>query len=280
MKINAHSPGAQLESIKRYGQGEISDDLDWLAKEIPIALVFNGIAHAVMLATPTDLEDMALGFALSEGIIDRAADLFDLEVVPQSRGIELQIQIAARCQWRLKQRQRQMAGRTGCGLCGVERLEDVCADLPRVVAVRPTDQALLTAMGQLPGHQRLQQLTGGVHAAAWANLETGQILCVREDVGRHNALDKLVGWLTREAVDTREGFVVMTSRGSYELVQKAARAGVGAVACASAVTALAAEYANQCGLQLYGFLREGGFVQYGLRAAQSSGDVKGCANDT
>ena len=225
-----------------------------LAEEVPVAFVVNGISHAVMMATPADLEDFALGFALTEGLIDSPSQLYDTEheVLPQ--GIEVRLQVAASAEHRLKERRRAMAGRTGCGLCGAERLEQVRMAVPTAPDVGLTEQALLRAHALLRDHQPEKQRTGATHAAAWANLD-GEIVCVREDVGRHNALDKLIGALRKSRQDMAQGFVCITSRASFEMVQKTLQSGAGVLAAVSAPTALAVSLAQAHNLMLVGLIR-------------------------
>ncbi len=234
---------------------------DWLAEEVPIALVFNGISHAVMMATPADLEDFALGFGLTEGLLQRPEELYGVELLPRADGIELQLNVAAACEWRLKERRRSLAGRTGCGLCGTDSLDQVRLPLPPLQPVVVQAQALLRAQQALRQSQALQRLTGATHAAAWCSLD-GSLQLLREDVGRHNALDKLIGALQRSGVDRQQGFACITSRASFEMVQKSARAGMAVLAAVSAPTALAVDLAQQCGQLLAGFVRDDGLVAY------------------
>jgi len=241
--------------------GQAQTQADWLAEEVPVALVFNGISHAVMMASPCDLEDFALGFALTEGLIQQPADLYGTEVVTVPQGIELRLEVSARCFAALKARRRSLAGRTGCGLCGTDSLDQVCLTLPAVAAVCVAPPALARAQRELRGGQRLQQLTGACHAAAWCALD-GEVRLVREDVGRHNALDKLIGALARAPVRPDAGFIAITSRASFEMVQKCAQAGVGLLAAVSAPTALAVATAQRAGLALAGFVRADDFVAY------------------
>lgn len=253
---------SQAVVAKRYAQGEWRDQPDQIAEEVPLALIYNGIAHAVMLGTPADLEDFALGFSLTEGLIHHAKDLRDMEVVKSELGLELYIDIAAEAFHGFKASRRQMAGRTGCGLCGQETLEQAIRPIPKVgnnLRIQP--QALERALSQLPDWQTLHQTTGGVHAAAWADVE-GNIQALREDVGRHNALDKLLGALFKRGVDTRQGFLLLTSRASHELVYKAAFAGIELMAAVSAPTTLALRHADEAGLTLVGWVRKGGFSVY------------------
>jgi FdhD protein len=234
---------------------------DWLAEEVPVALSFNGVAHAVMLASPADLEDFALGFALTEGLIDTPAALYDVERVDTPDGIELRLEVSSACAWRLRERRRNLAGRTGCGLCGTEHLAQVRQPLPTLPPLRVHPDRLSAAMRGLLSRQAMQQLTGATHAAAWCAAD-GEVRIVREDVGRHNALDKLVGALSRARVEAGTGFVLVTSRASFEMVQKTARAGVSVLGAVSAPTSLAVETARDCGLLLAGFVRGDAMVAY------------------
>lgn len=234
---------------------------DWLAEEVPVALVFNGITHAVMLASPADLEDFALGFALTEGLIDQPDQCYGIEAQHAPGGITLDLHIAAACAWRLKERRRHLAGRTGCGLCGTDSLAHVQRSLPPAPAVQVPASALALAHQALRQHQHVQQLTGATHAAAWCSLQ-GQVLRVREDVGRHNALDKLIGAMHHAGDKPAQGFALITSRASFEMVQKAAAAGIGVLAAVSAPTALAVRTAHSLGVALAGFVRGGSGVAY------------------
>lgn len=244
----------------RHGEWQAADDA--VVGEVPVALVYNGISHAVMLATPSDLEDFALGFSLSEGLISRKGELRDIEIVHNDLGIELHLEIAPQAFQGFKISRRQLAGRTGCGLCGQESLEQAIHPIPAVThTLRLNPQAIASAIEQLPRLQTLHQLTGGVHAAAWANSQ-GQILLVREDVGRHNALDKLLGAMFKRNITPQQGFLLLTSRASHELVYKAAFAGIELMAAVSAPTSLALKHAQQAGLTLIGWVRKNGFTVY------------------
>lgn len=249
------TPGSRVASIRGLREGRYFEADDWVAEEIPIAFVYNGISHAVMLATPCDLEDFALGFSWTEGIIDSRDQVFDIEVVPADQGIEVRLEIASSCFARLKERRRNLAGRTGCGLCGTESLEQACRRPPPIAQrVRFSAAAIEHAMAELRAHQTLQKLTGATHAAAWCGLD-GSIVRVREDIGRHNALDKLLGHLLHHAIDRGEGFVAVTSRASYEMVQKTAQAGIAMLAAISSVTSLAIDVARDSDVTLVGFAR-------------------------
>lgn len=229
--------------------------MDTVPEEVPVALSYNGISHAVMLASPADLEDFALGFSLSEGILAAPSELYDLELEVDEKGVVVRMRIAEERFAALKGRRRALAGRTGCGLCGVESLDQVA----RALAPLPDGPvfpaaALQHALANLRGRQPLRDRTGGVHAAAWADADGG-LLLVREDVGRHNALDKLIGALAGGGFDPRAGFALVTSRASFEMVQKAASAGIPLLAAVSAPTGYAIRLAGDVGLTLVGFVR-------------------------
>ena len=232
-----------------------------LAEEVPVALVFNGISHAVMMATPLQLEDFALGFALSEGLIDLASHMYGVEVIEQEQGIELHIDIASQCEVRLKERKRSMAGRTGCGLCGTDSLAQVKLSLPQAPAIHLDIQAMQRAHAGLRAMQPLKLQTGATHAAAWSDAY-GVIQLVREDVGRHNALDKLIGAMTKAHLDATQGFICITSRASFEMVQKTIQSGAGALTAVSAPTRLAVDIALSHNLLLAGQVRGDSFTAY------------------
>ena len=254
--------GARSLPVRGTRGGRVFSGQDWVAEEVPVALEFNGISHAVMLATPLDLEDFALGFSLSEGILDDAHELYSVEEEQSALGITLHLQVASAAFARLKDRRRSMTGRTGCGLCGTESLGQVCRSLPPISAPgRFNHAAIERAMGQFRALQTLQQSTGAVHAAAWCTCD-GEVLWLREDVGRHNALDKLIGALSHNDVDAGTGFIAVTSRASFEMVQKTAMAGVSMLAAVSAPTSLAVSTAQNAGITLVGFARQQDLVVY------------------
>ena len=240
---------------------------DLLIDESPLALVYNGISHAVMMVTPIQLNEFVLGFSLTEGIIDSPNELYDLVIEQTPDGYTAQCEIASRCFDRLKGRRRQMAGRSGCGLCGIESLQMIVTRYKAVNSLSLKPEAVEAAILQLNQSQPLQQATGASHGAAWCSLE-GAIQWVGEDVGRHNALDKLIGWLCSSGV-SREGFVLVSSRASFEMVQKAVAAQIGAMVTVSAATALAVEQAKSHGLYLVGFARPGRHVIYSSGAPES-----------
>lgn len=229
--------------------------IEQIAEEAPIALIYNGVSHVVVMASPADLEDLVLGFSLSEGIITGVAELGGIEIVPEQTGYSVYMSIPPERVALIEQRRRNMSARTGCGVCGAETIEQAMRDVPTVAARgRVTQQAIASAMKQLPTLQTLNAQTGATHAAAWANL-AGEVQQVREDVGRHNALDKLIGVLASGNMDTARGFALITSRASYEMVQKAAMAGIGLLAAVSAPTAFAVRVARAANVTLAGFVR-------------------------
>lgn len=232
------------------------DRLDCLAEEVPVALVYNGISHAVMMASPAHLEDFARGFSLSEGIIEKAGEIRDVEILPHAKGIELKIDLAPESFWRLKERRRTIAGRTGCGLCGLDSLEAVARDLPKIGGRKKISlHAIERALQALPAAQIFNQQAHALHAAAYAD-DAGTLLLVREDVGRHNALDKLAGAMAKAGLDPASGFCVITSRCSVEMVQKAVIAGIPILVSVSAPTQMAAKVADEAGLTLLALARE------------------------
>jgi len=226
-----------------------------VAEEVPIALVYNGRPYVVVMGTPSDLEDLAVGFSRTEGVVNDSSLIERIEVVRASHGIELQIQIPAANAEQLEDRARALVSRTGCGLCGVETINDVLrvpAALSSHLAV--STEALWTAGSELSRQQTLNNETNTVHAAGWA-LSDGALQVVREDVGRHNALDKVLGALARSRTNPADGFVVVTSRASYEMIQKAAVCGIELVAAISRPTGLAIRFAEAAEMTLVGLLR-------------------------
>ena len=259
----ADETGAQRLDVRVRRGGAVTDSQDWLADEVPVALIFNGISHAVMLATPLDLEDFALGFGLTEGLLARADELYGVEVLPDPAGMRIEMEVSSACFARLKDKRRSMAGRTGCGLCGTESLEQVEPPLRALAPGAPplSPPAIAAALRAMPSHQALQKRTGATHAAAWCSLD-GQVRIVREDVGRHNALDKLVGAMVESGVDARDGFCCITSRASVEMVRKAVAVGITALVAVSAPTSRAVDTARRAGLALAGFARHDDLVLY------------------
>jgi FdhD protein len=255
-------PSYQISRVERWhGDIHVSQE-DCIAEEAPIALLYNGEPHVVMLATPLDLEDFALGFSLTENIVASAREVESVRTYQRVEGIEIRIRIPeTRCKT-ISEKGRNLTGRTGCGLCGARTLEQAMRRPPPVgCGVRiPSDQ-LTGALAELRDHQRLNRITGAVHAAAWAVPDQG-IQLVREDIGRHNALDKLIGALARKGTDFESGFVMVTSRASYEMVQKCASVGITVMAAISAPTGLALRLAKDTKFTLVAFARNDDYTVY------------------
>lgn len=281
--------GCATRPVTRVERGlRVAGD-DRLAEEVPVAMHFDGSPFAVMMATPDDLEDFARGFALTEGKVETVLEIVDIDVRHVLEGITVDVRTASGmsrtgsaptkpvptdpiCDSRglmgadpvgdLGPMARQLPGRSGCGICGSRELEDVVRH-PAPVAAGPVigADAIERALESLRGMQPINAFTGSVHAAAWATPD-GTIVKVREDVGRHNALDKLIGAMLVDGSDPRDGFLVITSRASYEMVTKAAVAGMTIVVAISAPTALAVHLAEDCGVTLLGFARPGRFNIY------------------
>jgi FdhD protein len=252
----------QQRTVNRWQGNQPSEEQDYVAEEVPIVLVYNGISHVVMLATPTNLEDFALGFSLTEGIIQSAQEFLSAKVYHRANGIEVNIKIPESRFQCLSAKGRNLTGRTGCGLCGASTLKQAIRQpAPVVNSIRVTAAQLTAALEDLHYKQALNKLTGAIHAAAWVEPEAG-IIHLREDVGRHNALDKLLGLLCRTGKDVNSGFVIVTSRASYEMLQKTAVMGIGLLVAISAPTGLAIRLAEQAGVTLVGFARGENHVIY------------------
>ncbi|WP_233842097.1 formate dehydrogenase accessory sulfurtransferase FdhD [Dyella sp. 2HG41-7] len=256
--------GYVTRRVDRYRRGEHESTSDTITEEVPVAMIYNDVPFAVMMVTPLDLEDFALGFSLSEGLIAKPEELVSLEVRAQLEGIELAMQVSSNA---VEQRagvggERLLPGRSGCGLCGARMLEDAVRH-PAPVGEGPKIEAaaLERALETLHEAQPVNRATGSVHAAAWVDRD-GLIVLVREDVGRHNALDKLIGAMSKDHIDPERGFLLVTSRASYEMVTKAASAGITVMAAISAPTALAIHLAESTRLTLIGFARPGSYVVY------------------
>jgi FdhD protein len=267
MSPNARGmPGlAHLDVLLRDGEREAHADA--IAEEVPIALEYNGVSHAVMFATPSDLEDFARGFTLSEGIVATPWQIYDVEIAEvTARGIRVAIEIASECFALLKDRRRALTGRTGCGLCGTESLDHAVRALaPLADGVTLPIATLIAAQEAMHKRQALMHATGAVHAAGFVD-RAGQLVDVREDIGRHNALDKLFGALIARGVDLTEGAALITSRASFEMVQKSVTLGVPILAAVSAPTALAVRIAREANLTLLGFVRGGHYCCYSVPA--------------
>lgn len=254
--------GAVLRDVLRLRAGTWASVRDAVADEVPVAIEYNGVPFAVMMVTPLDLEDFALGFSLSEGIVERADDITIESIAVHVDGAVVQLRVPTAAAEALQQRRRNLQGRSGCGVCGNASIDAVLATPPPVAdALRITSQALRDAFVHLRASQPINAASGATHAAAWATRE-GLVTCVREDIGRHNALDKCIGALHRAGIDPRHGFAVVTSRASYEMVMKTARAGIELLAAISAPTSLAIALAASSRQTLIGFARDADCVVY------------------
>lgn len=262
MQKDTSAPTSAEVPVQRWKNGQLTRTTDYVTEEFPVALVYHGVPHVVMLATPADLEDYAVGFTVSEGLVGSPDEIQSVEVERAAESIEVRIGIAGERFSELLRRRRNLTGRSGCGLCGAETVEEAIRP-PVQVAKGPTVTSadLHAALIQLESMQPVNARTGSIHAAAWVVPGKG-IQLVREDVGRHNALDKVIGALVRSRTDVTAGYALITSRASFEMVQKAAAAGITFVAAVSAPTALAIRMAEQTGLTLVGFARRDQHVVY------------------
>jgi FdhD protein len=228
---------------------------EWVP-EVPVALEFNGVSYAVMMATPADLEDFATGFAIAEGLATHAAQMIEVAPVEVDKGWIVRASIEGLGAEKLGERVRARVAESSCGLCGIENLEAVARPLPLVEPHTPiASDAIFRALGALRAHQTLGRATGAAHAAAHVMMD-GTIACVREDVGRHNAMDKLVGALMRNGVSLRHGFILSTARCSYEIVEKSVKAGATTLVTVSLPTSMAVERAQSAGLSLWALARD------------------------
>jgi len=254
--------GIARRAVERWRDGRRHCFDDQIAEEVPVAFVYNDAPFAVMMATPADLADFATGFALSEGIVERAGDVAIEGIEHLIEGIEIRLRIPDDRAEALALRRRSMSGRSGCGVCGSELLDTALRHpAPVTSAIEVSVPALNHALAELRQAQDLGHLTGATHAAGWAALD-GALALVREDVGRHNALDKLIGAMAAAGADPGDGFLVVTSRASYEMAMKAASANIALMAAISAPTALAISLAERTHLTLVGFARADGHAVY------------------
>jgi len=261
LRLGYAKPLLELQ-VRRWRDGTVEERTEPVVEETPVAVVYNGVPHVVMMATPSDLEDFVLGFSLTEELIRTPADLLSLEIVRYSQGIEIQTTVSPECDAVIAGRTRRLTGRTGCGICGSDSIAVVLKEprqVPAGTVVRPA--SIQTALEALTERQTLNAATGAVHAAAWASAN-GSIELVREDVGRHNALDKLIGAAVKKGVDPATGFVVVTSRASFEMVQKAMILGAQLLAAISGPTGLAVRVAEHSGMTLVGFARKDKLTLY------------------
>ncbi len=254
--------GIEQVAVDRFHDHQSTRAVDQVVCELPVALVYNGISHAVMMATPTDLDVFAKGFSLSEGILSNLKELYSLDIHQTELGVQIDMTITNSAFAALKEHRRMMVGRTGCGLCGIESLQQFHTPLPQVTSKARADwlMQIPSAVSKLEAKQNITQITGGAHAAAW--VVDGGIVELFEDVGRHNALDKLLGCLAQNHCDVSSGFIVMTSRASYELIRKCAQLNIGLLASISAPTSMAIQMAKAAGLTLASFCRGNDFVLY------------------
>jgi FdhD protein len=258
----AELPGMVRLPVRRWRDGSWEQAHDEVAEEAPVALTFNSIPHVVMLATPRDLTDLGRGFALTEALVDAPAEIRAAELKQEDGALEVALSIPQERLTQLLARRRNLEGRTGCGVCGAQTVEEaIRKPAPVADGGQIPRRQLAQALTELRGWQQLGASTGSLHAAAWVDWQ-GRIQLVREDVGRHNALDKVVGALLARGADRQDGFLVVTSRASYEMVQKAATAGVRMLVAVSAPTALAVRLARDANLTLVGFARETQQVVY------------------
>ncbi len=248
--------------VERWAQGGLTQATDHVAEEIPVALVYHGVPHVVMLATPANLEDFAVGFTLSEGLVERPDEIRSVEVTRGAGAADVRVTVAWERFSALLQRRRNLTGRTGCGLCGAETADDAIREIAPVgPGPRVSTASLHEAIEQLSSLQPINAVTGSVHAAAWVVPGKG-IQLVREDVGRHNALDKTIGAVVRAGGDFGAGYMLVTSRASFEMVQKSAAVGISLLTAFSAPTAFAVRLARRSGLTLVAFARRDRHVVY------------------
>jgi len=248
--------------VERWHASGLERASDEVADERAVAFKYHGVSHVVMLATPTDLEDLAVGFTLSEAIVTAPGEIRSVALKAVDEALEVNLEIAHERFSALLQRHRNLTGRTGCGMCGAETLADAIREPPALDAgLELSSAGLQAALHSLAQRQPLNARTGSIHAAAWVVPAEGMTL-LREDVGRHNALDKLIGALVRRGEDLTRGYVIITSRASYEIVQKAATVGIQAIVAVSAPTAFAIRSAEAFGLTLIGFARPDRHVIY------------------
>lgn len=242
-------------SVHQYCCSDFKVERDLLVVETPVALIYNGISHVVLMCTNDDLEELAIGFSMTEGIIDSYHDIHDIEIIPSCNGVELHIELANRCLHKLKGLKRNMVGRTGCGICGTESLDRFSKPLvPLGFNVKYPVKKIDSALEQLSKNQTLNQLTGATHATGYVDVN-GDLVAIYEDVGRHIALDKLIGCITKK--ELTGGAILVTSRASYEMVQKTIVAGVEVLLAMSAATEMAVSLAEKNNLTLIGFCRTG-----------------------
>ena len=266
-KANDRSGIVERTVLERRSDQNLKLKQDLIADEVAVAFAYNGQSHAVMMASPIDLHDFAVGFSVTERIVDSADDILDIDIRDAKKGITIQLKIKQHLMERLERQRRQMSGRSGCGICGIINLEAAVPNLePMIQTELPDHKIINQAVEILQKNQLIQNSCGGVHCAGMFD-RTGKLLAIREDVGRHNALDKLIG----AQLDNIEPdhFVLMSSRASHELIAKVAIAGIGTLVTISAATTLAIEVANRINLNLVGFIRGSRQVVYSATATST-----------
>lgn len=256
------SPGYIHVETQKWQDQQLHSFTDQVIEEVPVALVYNGITQAVMMATPCDLEDFAVGFSLSEAIIETTDQVYDLQIAEHDTGFEIDLTINSENFQALKNYRRNMTGNTGCGLCGVDSLAAALRSARQLEkATLPEPDAIQKAISSLTSWQLLQQHTGACHAAVWCNMQ-GEKQLLREDVGRHNALDKLIGAIYSSKLSAKTGFVLISSRASYEMIHKTSFLECANLVAVSAPTSLAISQAKQINMNLIGFARNGKYNVY------------------
>lgn len=258
--------GIESILVRKFKNGEFKvPQFDKLAIEKPVALIYNGISHVVMMATPKDLHYFAVGFSLTENIIQSVTDIYGIDIIENPKGIEVQIELSSRRFSELKEKRRNLTGRTGCGICGSEQIDQVCQTIPTLPLMNQINLAdFSNSLNDLSQVQHVGNQTGCTHAAVWLDLQ-GKFIAGFEDIGRHVALDKLLGFRAIQLSNHpnyQHGVVLVSSRASYEMVQKTANCGVEFLLAVSAATSMAVDLAKQCNLTLVGFFRGNNSVIY------------------
>jgi FdhD protein len=248
--------------VTEYRDGEKREHDDRVVAEVPCVLSYNSIAHATMMVSPFDLSDFAVGFSLTEGIVDQHQDIFDLTIEQSASGVELAMRISSRCFNRLRSRRRSLLGPSGCGLCGLESLEMLLPTLQPLETNCDISPALLEAAS---AHLRCispsPRDAGAIHTAIFTG-EDGTLMGARSDVGRHNAVDKLVGALAKQDASPASGLAMVSSRASFEIIAKCASVGLGSLASVSAPTSMAVRWASDLNMNLIGFVSADRYVVY------------------
>ena len=257
MKAKAMNVYCETVNVKRYRAGAWSDAEDLVLIEVPVALIYNGFPHVVVMCTPKDIVDFVYGFSLSEGIVTSLQDVRSIDITPKELGVEVKVEVSAMCAARIEGRKRQMSARTGCGICGLDSLSGVVRDQSFIdYDFEINEEAIDFVLKKAESFQLMNQATGGAHAAFFVSKD-GEILITREDVGRHVAIDKVVGAMLQMQVNPKNGFILTTSRASFEMVQKSVAAGVGLLVTMSAPTTMAIALAKKMNIKLAAFSRVG-----------------------